>query len=48
MTRNAVIRYTLFQRSLRDKFEELLDIKIEGDLSPVARYYLLERARWTI
>ena len=32
----------LIPRSLREKFEDLLDIKIEGDLSPVARHRLLE------
>ena len=32
----------LIPRSLREKFEKLLDIKIEGDLSPVARHKLLE------
>jgi serine protein kinase len=32
----------LIPRNLREKFEELLDVKIEGDLSPVARHKLLE------
>jgi len=32
----------LVPRSLRSKFEELLDVKIDGDISPVARYKLLE------
>ena len=31
----------LIPRSLRQEFEELLDLKIEGDLSPIARYKLL-------
>ena len=31
----------LIPRSLRTKFEEILDLKIEGDLSPVARHRLL-------
>ena len=31
----------LIPRSLRKDFEKILDIKIEGDLSPVARYALL-------
>jgi len=32
----------LIPRSLRENFEKLLDIKIEGDLSPIARHKLLE------
>ena len=32
----------LLPRSLRPKFEEMLGVKIEGDLSPVARHRLLE------
>lgn len=32
----------LIPRSLREDFEKLLNIKIEGDLSPVARYKLFE------
>lgn len=32
----------LLPRSLRGEFEELLDVKIQGDISPVARYSLLE------
>ena len=31
----------LVPRSLRSKFEELLNVKIEGDLSPIARWKLL-------
>ena len=31
----------LVPRNLRSKFEKLLDVKIEGDLSPVARFKLL-------
>jgi serine protein kinase len=31
----------LIPRSLRSKFEELLDVKIEGDISPIARWKLL-------
>jgi len=31
----------LLPRSLREEFEELLDLAIDGDLSPVARYLLL-------
>ncbi len=31
----------LLPRSLRPKFEELLNVKIEGDISPVARWNLL-------
>ncbi len=31
----------LVPRSLRDVFEEKLDVKIQGDISPVARYKLL-------
>ncbi len=31
----------LLPRSLRDNFEEMLGVKIEGDLSPVARWKLL-------
>ncbi len=31
----------LLPRSLRKQFEELLDVKIEGDISPVARWNLL-------
>jgi len=33
----------LIPRSLRPEFEELLGVKIEGDLSPVARHVLLEK-----
>lgn len=29
-------------RNLREKFEEVLSVKIEGDISPVARYELME------
>jgi len=32
----------LIPRSLRNKFEEMLNVRIEGDLSPVARHKLLE------
>jgi len=32
----------LLPRSLREDFEKMLDVKIEGDLSPIARYKLLE------
>jgi serine protein kinase len=32
----------LIPRSLRSEFEDLLGIRIEGDISPVARYMLLE------
>ena len=32
----------LLPRSLRQDFEKMLDVKIEGDLSPIARYKLLE------
>ena len=32
----------LLPRSLRDEFEKLLSVKIEGDISPVARQKLLE------
>jgi serine protein kinase len=32
----------LIPRSLRKKFEKILDVKIEGDISPVARHVLLE------
>lgn len=32
----------LLPRSLRGEFEELLGVKIEGDISPIARYKLLE------
>ena len=32
----------LVPRNLREKFSEILDIKIEGDISPVARYNLFE------
>ena len=32
----------LVPRSLREKFEKMLKVKIEGDLSPVARHKLLE------
>jgi serine protein kinase len=32
----------LIPRNLREKFEKILNIKIEGDLSPVARHKLLE------
>ena len=32
----------LLPRSLRDNFEKMLGVKIEGDLSPVARWRLLE------
>ena len=32
----------LIPRALRSKFEDTLNLKIEGDLSPVARYMLLE------
>lgn len=32
----------LVPRSLRGKFENLLNVKIEGDISPIARYQLLE------
>ena len=32
----------LIPRSLRSKFEDVLDVKIEGDISPVARHLLLE------
>jgi serine protein kinase len=31
----------LIPRSLRSKFEEMLDVKIEGDISPIARYELM-------
>jgi serine protein kinase len=31
----------LIPRSLRSKFEDLLDVKIEGDISPIARWKLL-------
>jgi serine protein kinase len=31
----------LVPRSLRSKFEEMLDVKIEGDISPIARWKLL-------
>ncbi len=31
----------LIPRSLRSKFEEILDVKIEGDISPIARWKLL-------
>jgi len=31
----------LIPRSLRSKFEEMLDVKIEGDISPIARWKLL-------
>ena len=33
----------LVPRSLRDKFEKALDIRIEGDISPVARHHLLDK-----
>jgi serine protein kinase len=33
----------LIPRSLRKKFEEILGVKIEGDLSPVARWNLLNK-----
>ena len=33
----------LIPRSLRPEFEKLLDVKIEGDISPVARHVLLEK-----
>jgi len=32
----------LIPRNLREKFEEALCVKIEGDISPVARYILME------
>ena len=32
----------LIPRNLRSKFERMLDVKIEGDISPVARYILME------
>ena len=32
----------LLPRSLRDEFEKLLDVKIEGDISPIARQKLLQ------
>ena len=32
----------LVPRSLRDKFDDMLDVRIEGDLSPVARHLLFE------
>lgn len=32
----------LLPRSLRDNFEELLDVKISGDISPVAKHLLFE------
>jgi serine protein kinase len=32
----------LIPRSLRGKFEDILGVKIEGDLSPIARHVLLE------
>ena len=32
----------LVPRSLRDKFNDMLDVRIEGDLSPVARHLLFE------
>jgi serine protein kinase len=32
----------LIPRSLRNQFEEILNVKIEGDISPVARHLLLE------
>ena len=32
----------LVPRSLRDKFHEMLNVKIEGDLSPIARHLLFE------
>jgi len=32
----------LLPRSLREKFEEMLGVKVEGDISPVARHILLE------
>jgi len=32
----------LIPRSLREEFEGMLDVKIEGDISPVARHKLLE------
>ena len=31
----------LIPRNLREKFEKILDVKIEGDLSPIARHKLL-------
>ena len=33
----------LIPRSLRENFEKALNVKIEGDISPVARYKLLEK-----
>jgi len=32
----------LLPRSLRDEFSEMLDVRIEGDISPVARHMLLD------
>ena len=32
----------LLPRSLREEFAEMLDVRIDGDISPVARYKLLE------
>ncbi len=32
----------LLPRSLRENFEEILGTKIDGDLSPIARYHLIE------
>ena len=32
----------LIPRSLRSEFEDVLGVKIEGDISPVARHVLLE------
>jgi serine protein kinase len=31
----------LIPRSLRERFEKALSVKIDGDISPIARYYLL-------
>ena len=33
----------LLPRSLRENFEEILKVKIDGDISPIARYLLLEQ-----
>tara|TARA_X000001388_G_scaffold76961_1_gene75841 strand:- start:68 stop:2002 length:1935 start_codon:yes stop_codon:yes gene_type:complete len=35
----------LVPRNLREKFEDLLDVKIDGDISPVARFKLLEELK---
>ena len=35
----------LIPRNLREKFEDILEVKIDGDISPVARFKLLEELK---